>query len=158
MPATTDQELTITCGWGSGRRARFLGFADGPGGLSCQHIGPSTTVITALPRTGDALVEMDGKQYACWFRNLDPLPARIVVVHEDLARLELSQLDDIDSLGKIADLGIRFFRKDHKSVCSRLKRLVARYGEFTWVHYGHNAPVLVVGVTPTGTASDNNTR
>lgn len=150
MPATSDQDLTITCGWGNGRTCRFLSFADGLGGLSCQHVGPSTTVITALPRKGDALVEMDGQQYACWFRNLDPFPAEVIVVDERFAD---SDLDDVDRLERITDLGIRLLPKDHKAVCSRLKRIVARYGEFAWVHYGHNAPVLVVGVTPSSTAS-----
>jgi hypothetical protein len=134
------KDLTVTTGWGQGRKVRFLGFADGDGGLLAQHVGPSTTVITALPRKGDAIVEMDGHQYACWFRSLDPFPARIVVVHEDQ--------DPSDNPLRIADLGVRFLPKDHKTVCSRLKRIVAKYGEFAWVHYGHNAPVLVVGVTP----------
>ena len=146
MPAA--KELTVTTGWGQGRKAHFVGFAEGNGGLSAQHVGPTTTVITALPRKGDAIVEIDGEKYACWFRNLDPFPARVVVVHEDLCRLDLAQLDDVDSLPKIADLGVRFLRRDHKQVCSRLKRLVAQHGEFAWVHYGHHAAVLVVGVIP----------
>ena len=140
------KEMTITTGWGQGRKARFLGFADGEGGLLAQHVGPSTTVITALPGKGDAIVEMDGEQYACWFRNLDPFPARIVVVHEDLCSCD--NLDDVDGLPQIADLSVKFFPKDHKTVCSRLKRIVAKHGEFAWVHYGHHAPALVVGVTP----------
>jgi hypothetical protein len=140
------QEMTVTTGWGQGHKARFLGFADGEGGLAFQNVGPSTTVITALPRKGDAIVEMDGEQYACWFRNLDPFPARIVVVHEDLCSCD--NLDEVDALEKIADLGVKFLPKDHKVVCSRLKRMVAKHGEFAWVHYGHHAPVLVVGVTP----------
>ena len=93
-----------------------------------RHVGPSTTVITALPRKGDAIVEMDGKQYACWFRNLDPFPARIIVVHEDLCSCD--HLDDVDKLPQIADLGVKFLPKDHKTVCSRLKRIVAKHGEF----------------------------
>ena len=60
QPMSTD--LTVTTGWGQGRKARFLGFADGEGGLAFQNVGPSTTVITALPRKGDAIVEMDGEQ------------------------------------------------------------------------------------------------
>lgn len=135
-----NQDLTVTCGWGSGKKCRFIGFADGEGGLSFQHVGPGTTVITAMPRKGDAVVEMDGEQYACWFRNLDPFPAQVIVVHEH------SDPDDVTD--KIADLGIKFFRKDHKTVCARLGRLVAKYGEFAWVHYGYRDPVLVVGVTP----------
>ena len=145
MPVTTHQELTITCGWGRGRKAQFLGFADGEGGLSFQHVGPSTTIITPRPRKGDAIVEMDGQQYACWFRNLDPFPAQIIVVHEDQCNLDF---DNVDTFPKIADLGVKFLPKCHKAVCSRLRRMVARHGEFAWVHYGHNAPVLVVGVTP----------
>jgi len=144
MPAT--KELTITTGWGQGRKCRFIGFSDGDGGLLAQHVGPSTTVVTALPRKGDALVEMDGHQYACWFRNLDPFPAQIVVVHEDLCSCD--QLDTVENLPQIADIGVRFLPKDHKTVCTRLKRLVAKYGKFNWVHYGQHAPVLVVGVTP----------
>ena len=54
----------------------------------------------------------------------------------------------MDPLEKIADLGVKFFRKDHKTVCSRLKRMVAKSGEFTWVHYGHKAAVPVVGGLP----------
>ena len=95
MPAA--KELTVTTGWGQGRKAHFVGFAEGNGGLSAQHVGPTTTVITALPRKGDAIVEIDGERYACWFRNLDPFPARVVVVHENLCRLDLAQLDDVDS-------------------------------------------------------------
>ena len=52
-------------------------------------------------------------------------------------------------LDKIADLGVRFPPKDHRAVCGRLKRLVARYGEFVWVHYGCKKAVLVVVVTAT---------
>ena len=155
MPATKtqrnrDQELAVTCGWGEGRKCRFIGFADGGGGLSFQHVGPSTTVVTAVPRKGDAIVEMDGNQYACWFRNLDPFPARIAVVHDDLGQQDLNRFDDVDTLDRIADLGVKFLPKGHKTVCARLKRLVAKHGEFTWVHYGHRAPVLVVGVIPHG--------
>ncbi len=146
MPAA--KELTVTTGWGEGRKARFVGFAEGEGGLLAQHVGPSTTIVTALPRRGDAIVEIDGEQYVCWFRNLDPFPARIIVVHEDLCGMDLTQLDDVDRLPQIADLGVKLLPKDHKVVCSRLKRLVAQHGEFAWVHYGHNAPVLVVGITP----------
>jgi hypothetical protein len=91
---------------------------------------------------------MDGRKYACWFRSLDPFPARIVVVHEKQGYLDLGRLDDVETLEKIADLGVRFLAKDHKTVCSRLKRMVAKYGDFAWVHYGHKAPVLVVGVRP----------
>ena len=145
----TIKELTVTTGWGQGRKAHFVGFAEGDGGLVAEHVGPTTTVITALPRRGDAIVEIDGERYACWFRNLNPFPARVVVVHEDLCRLDLAQLDDVDRLSQIADLGVRFLPKNHRTVCSRLKRLVAIHGEFCWVHYGHNAPVLVVGITPT---------
>ena len=151
MPTT--KELTITTGWGKGRKARFVGFAEGDGGLMAQHVGPSTTIVTALPKKGDVLVEMDGQQYACWFRNLDPFPAQVIVVHEELCRLDLGQLDDVDGLDKITDLGVRFLPKDHRTVCHRLKRLVARYGEFAWVHYGQNAAVLVVGVHPAENAA-----
>ncbi len=140
------KEMTVTTGWGQGRNCRFLGFADGDRGLAIQNVGPSTSIITGTPGRGDAIIEMDGEQYACWFRNLDPFPARIVVVHEDLCSCD--NLDDVDTLEKIADLGVRFLPKDHKTVCSRLKRMVAKHGEFAWVHYGHHAPVLVVGVTP----------
>jgi hypothetical protein len=136
--------LTITTGWGEGRKCRFVGFAAGDGGLMAEHVGPTTTVITALPRKGDAIVEMGNHQYACWFRNLDPFPARIIVVHED----QCDHLDDLDSVPKIADLGLRFLPRGHKTVCSRLNRLVRKHGEFCWVHYGYDAPVLVVGVTP----------
>ncbi len=122
MPTTKD--MTVTTGWGQGRKAHFVGFAEGNGGLLAQHVGPTTTVLTALPRRGDAIVEIDGENYACWFRNLDPFPARVVVVHENLCRLGLAQLDDVDGLPQIADLGVRVFRKDHKTVCSRLSRLV----------------------------------
>ena len=96
MPAA--KELTVTTGWGQGRKARFVGFAEGDGGLSAQHVGPTTTVVTALPRKGDAIVEIDGERYACWFRNLDPFPARIIVVHEDLCRMDLNQMDDVDGV------------------------------------------------------------
>ena len=51
MPATRD--LTVTTGWGEGRKCRFLEFAAGNGGLLAEHVGPSTTVITALPRKGE---------------------------------------------------------------------------------------------------------
>ena len=152
MPAT--RELTVTTGWGQGRKARFVGFAEGDGGLVAQNVGPTTTVITALPRKGDVIVEIDGERYACWFRNLNPFPARVIVVHEDLCRLDLAQLDDVDAVPQIADLGVTFLPKDHKTVCSRLKRLVGKYGEFAWVHYGHNAPVLIVGVTAGSCPSD----
>lgn len=146
MPVT--KRMTVTTGWGQGRKARFVGFAKGNGGLLAQHVGPTTTVITALPRKGDAVVEIDGERYACWFRNLDPFPARIIVVHEDLCRMDLNQMDDVDGVPQTADLGVRFLPKDHKRVCSRLGRLVAQHGEFAWVHYGHRTAVLVVGVVP----------
>jgi hypothetical protein len=153
MPTTEprrkdNRELTVTCGWGRGRKCRFVGFAEGERGLAFTNVGPSTTVITGTPGRGDAIVEIDGEQYACWFRNLDPFPARVVVVHVDSCGLDLGRLDDPDSLEQIADLGVKFFRKDHKAVCSRPNRMVAKHGEFAWVHYGHKAPVLVVGVVP----------
>ncbi len=112
------------------------------------NVGPSTTVITGTPGRGDAIVELDGAMLACWFRNLDPFLARVLVVHEEQGYLDLNQLDDVDTLNKIADLGVKFLPKDHKAVCARLKRMVAKHGEFAWVHYGHKAPVLVVGVSP----------
>jgi len=141
-------ELTVTCGWAQGRMVKFIGFADGERGLAITNVGPSTTVITGTPGRGDAIVELDREHLACWFRNLDPFPARVVVVHEEQGHLSLNELDNVDTLTKIADLGIKFLPKDHKAVCSRLKRLVGKYGEFTWVHYGHKAAVLVVGVKP----------
>lgn len=153
MPATkpkrkSDRELTVTTGWGQGRKVKFIGFAEGERGLAITNVGPSTTIITGTPGRGDAIVELDGERLACWFRNLDPFPARVVVVHEEQGHLDLNQLDDVDTLDKIADLGVKFLPKDHKRVCSRLKRMVGRYGEFAWVHYGHKAAVLVVGVVP----------
>jgi hypothetical protein len=153
MPATKpkrkgDPELTVTTGWGRGRKVKFIGFAEGERWLAITNVGPSTTIITGTPGHGDAIVELDGERLACWFRNLDPFPARVVVVHEEQGHLNLDRLDEVDTLAKIADLGGKFFRKDHKAVCSRLKRMVAKHGEFSWVHYGHRAPVLVVGVLP----------
>ena len=146
MPSIKNQEMTITTGWGQGQKCRFVQFAEGEGGLMAEHVGPNTTVITAMPRRGDAIVEVDGRHYACYFRSLDPFPARIIVVQEDLCSCE--NLDDVANLPQIADLGIKFLPKDHKTVCSRLKRLVRKYGKFCWVHYGYHAAVLVVGVTP----------
>jgi hypothetical protein len=142
--------LTVTCGWARGQKVKFLGFADTKAqrGLAITHVGPSTSVITGTAGRGDAFVELDREQLACWFRNLNPFPARIIVVHENQCRLGLTQLDDVDTLDKIANLGVRFLSQDHKRVCSRLKRMVAKHGEFVWVHYGLRAPVLVVGVVP----------
>ncbi len=39
VPST--KELTVTTGWGQGRKPRFVGFAEGDGGLLAQHVGPS---------------------------------------------------------------------------------------------------------------------
>ena len=39
----TAKELTVTTGWGRGKKARFGGFAEGNGGLLAQHVGPTTT-------------------------------------------------------------------------------------------------------------------
>lgn len=146
----SDRELTVTCGWANGRKVKFVGFADTTQerGLAIHNVGPTTTIISGTPGRGDAIVELDGERLACWFRNLNPFPAHVVVVHEDLCHLGLQQLDAVDTLDKIADLGVKFFRTDHKAVCSRLKRMVAKYGEFAWVQYGHKSAVLVVGVTP----------
>lgn len=152
MPATKarQRELTVTTGWARGRKVKFLGFVDTKAqrGIAITNVGPTTSVITGTPGAGDVLVELEGEQLVCWFRNLAPFPCRIVVVHENQCRLDFNQLDDTDTLEKIADLGVRFFRHDHKAVCSRLKRMVSKFGEFTWVHYGHRTPALVVGVTP----------
>lgn len=162
MPATKPRsksgpELTVTCGWAQGRTVKFVGFADTTENsrLAFINLGLSTTILTATPERGDTIVELDGTHLAHWFRNLDPFPARVIVVHEEQGRLDLNQLDHVDTLfaleetlAKIADLGVKFFPKDHKAVCSRLKRMVAKHGEFTWVHYGHRAAVLVVGVKP----------
>jgi hypothetical protein len=38
MPATR----TVKTGWGRGRKAKFVGFAEGDGGLLAQHVGKST--------------------------------------------------------------------------------------------------------------------
>lgn len=103
------RELKVTTGWGQGKRVKFIGFAETSAerGLAVANVGPSTTVITGTPGRGDAIVEIDGEQYACWFRNLDPFPARVVVVHEDSCGSDLDRLDDPDSLEQIADLGVR---------------------------------------------------
>ena len=79
MPTTKprgkkDHELTVMAGWGQGRKVKFLGFADGERGLAITNVGQSTTIITGTPGRGDVIVEMDGEQLACWFRNLDPIP------------------------------------------------------------------------------------
>ena len=37
MPA---KEMTVTTGWGTGKKARFVGFAEGNGGLLAQNVGP----------------------------------------------------------------------------------------------------------------------
>jgi hypothetical protein len=46
------------------------------------------------------------------------VPARIVVVHEDLSGLDLDRLDDVGALPHIADLGLRFPPKDHEGLLS----------------------------------------
>jgi len=144
------RELTVTCGWARGQSVNFVGFVDAKAerGLVIQNVGPTTSIISGTPGGGAAIVELDGEQLVCWFRNLDPFPARIIVVREGLCHLGLQQLDDMDTLEKIADLGVRFFRHDYKAVCARLKRMVSKFGEFAWVHCGHRAAALVVGVLP----------
>ena len=152
MPATKarQKELTVTTGWARGRKVQFIAFVDTEAerGIAITHVGSSTSIITGTPGGGDAIVELDGEQLVCWFRNLSPFPAHVVVVRDDLCHLGLHQLDDVAALDMIADLGVRFLHKDHKAVCGRLKRMVAKHGEFVWVHYGLRAPVLVVGVLP----------
>jgi hypothetical protein len=120
--------MTVTCGWARGQKVKFLGFVDTKAqrGLAITHVGPTTSVVTGTPGGGDAIVELDGERLACWFRNLAPFPARVVVVHENQCRLVLHQLDGVDTLDKIADLGLKFLPTDHQKVCSRLQRMGRR--------------------------------
>ena len=84
------RRMTVTTGWGWGKKVTFVAFAHGQGGLRYEKVGPTTTVISATPGDGEVLVKLEGEVLACWYRNLDPTPCRVVVVdakHSDEAAM-----------------------------------------------------------------------
>lgn len=139
--------LTVTTGWGQGKKGKFVRFAEGKRGIAFQHVGPSTSIATGVPGAGDAIVDFDGEHLAAFYRNLDPMPARIVVVKSEPVPGD-SDLENPDSLDKVADLGLRFFPhvSDHKKMVRAAKRLAKPYGEFAWWNFCQHSATVILGV------------
>jgi len=139
--------MMVTTGWGQGKKVTFVDFAHGQGGLQFENVGPSTTVISATPGEGDVLVKLDGEILACWYRTLNPMPCRVVLVdakHTDEAAMQNA------TKRPLADLGVQFIPHDYKKSINRFEALCAPYGTFAWHHLPHKSCTVVLGVNRRG--------
>ncbi len=138
------KRMTVTTGWGQGKRVTFIDFAQGPGGLQFENVGPTTTVVAAAPGRGDVLVKLGGEVLACWYRNLNPMPCRVVLVdarNTDEAAMQTA------TKRPLADLGVQFIPHDYKKSIKRFEALCAPYGTFAWHHLPHKSCTVVLGVS-----------
>src|SRR5207253_6170130 len=117
------RRMTVMTGWGRGKRVAFMDFAQGPGGLQFENVGPTTTVISAAPGEGDVLVKLGGEVLACWYRNLNPMPCRVVLVdakHADEAAMQKA------TKRPLADLGVQFIpHADYRKLLKACEALCA---------------------------------
>jgi hypothetical protein len=103
----------------------------------------STIIISATPGEGDVLVKLDGEVLACWYRNLNPMPCRVVLVdakHTDEAAMQTA------TKRPLADLGVQFIPHDYKKSIKRFEALCAPCGTFAWHHLPHKSCTVVLGV------------
>ena len=138
------RRMTVTTGWGQGKRVTFVDFAHGQGGLQFENVGPTTTVISATPGEGDVLVKLGGEVLACWYRNLNPTPCRVVLVdarHTGEAAMREAMKRPL------ADLGVQFIPHDYQKSVKRFEALCAPYGTFAWHHLPHKSCTVVLGVS-----------
>src|SRR5947209_3529106 len=126
------RKLTVTTGWAQGKEVTLEGFAEGEHGLIAQSVGPSTTIITGKPGRGDVLVRLGQEVYGCFYRNLNPMPCRVVLVSADA---DPNALDQPAARKPQADLGLQLLPKDHKRMASAAKRLCRPRGDFAWWHF-----------------------
>jgi hypothetical protein len=143
-PRHKRKKLTVTTGWAQGREVRLEGFAEGERGLIAQNVGPSTTVITGKPGTGDVLVRLGEDVYGCFHRSLDPMPCQVLLVSADT---DPDTLDQPDAVTPLADLGLQFLPKEHKRMVSSAKRLCRQHGGFAWWHFCRDEAVVILGVS-----------
>jgi hypothetical protein len=130
--------------WAQGNEVTLKGFAEGERGLIAQNVGPSTTVLTGKPGTGDVLVRLGQEVYGCFYRSLDPMPCRVLLVSADA---DPDTLDRPAMLIPLADLGLQFLPKDHKWMVSAAKRLCRPHGDFAWWHFCRDDAVVILGVS-----------
>jgi hypothetical protein len=143
-PKHKRKKLTVTTGWAQGKEVTLEGFAEGQRGLLVQNVGTSTTVISGKPGKGDVLVRLDKDVYGCFYRNLNPMPCRILLVS---VHTDLDALDRVEMLTPLADLGLQFLPKDHKRMASFAKRLCKLHGDFAWLHFCRDEAVVILGVS-----------
>jgi hypothetical protein len=139
------RRMTVTTGWGQGKRVTFIDFAQGPGGLQFENVGPTRTVVSAAPGESDVQVKLDGEVLACWYRNLNPMPCRVVLVdakHADEAAMQKA------TKRPLADLGVQFLpHGDYRKLLKAFETLCAPCGAFAWHHLPHKSCTVVLGVT-----------
>lgn len=143
-PKHKKRTLTVTTGWAQGKEVTLEGFAEGERGLIAENVGPSTTIITGKPGRGDVLVRLGEDVYGCFYRSLDPMPCRVLLVS---AETDPDALDQPDALTPLADLGLQFFPTDHKRMVSTAKRLCMAHGTFAWWHFCRDEAVGILGVS-----------
>ena len=138
------RRMTVTTGWGRGKEVTFVDFAHGPSRLQFENVGPSTTVISAVPGEGDVLVKLDGEVLACWYRNLNPMPCRVVLV--DAKHTDESAMQEAVER-PLADLGVQYIPHDYKKSIKRFEALCAPHGTFAWHHLPNKSCTVVLGVS-----------
>ena len=142
------RRMTVMTSWGRGKRVTFLDFAYGQGGLQFENVGPTTTVVSATPGEGDVVVKLGGEVLACWYRNLNPMPCRVVLVgakHTDEAAMQEAMKRPL------ADLGVQFIpHGDYRKLLKTFEALCAPYGTFAWHHLPHKSCTVVLGVNRRG--------
>jgi hypothetical protein len=90
------------------------------------------------------LVTMDGEVLACWYRNLNPMPCRVVLV-------DAHDADEADMQKAmkwpLANLGVQFIPHDYKKSIKKFEALCAPFGTFAWHHLPHKSCTVVLGVS-----------
>ena len=140
------QRLRVMTGWAEGKTCKLVGFAVGKRGFHIEPIGNSGAVVAAIGGAGDVIVRLgDDLMYAFW-RSHNPMPCRIVLVDVNCTDLDL---EDVEALPKITDLGLRFFphlRANERRKKSAATRLCQPYGEWRWWNFCDRSATLVFGV------------
>lgn len=140
--------LTVMTGWGEGRKVTLVDFAQGNRGLNIQNVGTSTSIISAVGGSGDAIIKMDDQQQYCHWLNLDPMPCKVLVVRDKEVESFNDVQENLDTLNIIADLGLKFlpnYRKKHKQLLASAKRL-CKPNEFIWWHWCSKSATMIIGV------------
>lgn len=149
-PKHKRRRLLVTTGWACGKPVTLVGFAEGEGGLSVTHVGTGTSIISAVPGSGDALVKLGTEVLGCYYRNLDPIPCQVLVVQGEEFVSDtverIAELDDPRTITALADLGLQFLPRDYYKQKHATARLCKSHGAFQWTHFCQKAPIVIVGV------------